>query len=192
MQIDYDALYIELTLKPGASPEQIQAAWKELSRLIHPDIKDPGPIQETATRRMSLVNDARDKLLAYWQQHNAPPPSRFQQQVAVSTPAPEGPKEKTWQEEAYEDWRKEYTDKKTQERNTANSYQQHHHGPPDEPPAAQRTPTPGFSPPAFSKLPHHHIYDFLNRQDKESMAPLVLGLASFMVPMFIVLMILGT
>lgn len=186
-EIDYDALYFALGLPPGAGPEAIQVAWKELAKLIHPDNYNPGPLRDAAQQRLVLLNDARDRLRSYWSQYNTAPPSKLKRHASSQAENPESakdeepesqppPKEKTWQEEAYEAWKREYERRRRQEQKAATGASKSTQTPPVSP---TRKSTKPFGPPPLKKHWHHDIYDLISADEQNPIIPLFFGLAFF-------------
>ena len=53
-----------LGLKPGASRDEVQIAYRELAQMLHPDkFADNKRLRERAERQMRSINEARDVLL---------------------------------------------------------------------------------------------------------------------------------
>ena len=52
-----------LELDPGASPKEIQTAWRDLSLALHPDKVRGALTADEATEAMKAVNHAKDVLL---------------------------------------------------------------------------------------------------------------------------------
>ena len=59
-----------LELDPGASPKEVQTAWRDLSLALHPDKVRGALTADEATEAMKAVNNAKDVLLG-----NAPRPA---------------------------------------------------------------------------------------------------------------------
>lgn len=71
----YDAHYRRLGLRPGSNIAEISAAANSLRAKFHPDRLNAGPLQATASFRLSEIAHSEMLLLDYWQLHKAPPPS---------------------------------------------------------------------------------------------------------------------
>ncbi len=75
--VDYDACYAALQLKFGASVQDVNAAWRMLSRIHHPDrhARDPKAYQ-LALEKQKELNNARDSLKKWFESNpHAQPPS---------------------------------------------------------------------------------------------------------------------
>lgn len=55
--------YEVLGLKPGASPEQIKKAYRELVKKYHPDKYQNNPLADLAEEKMREINEAYDALM---------------------------------------------------------------------------------------------------------------------------------
>ena len=56
----------ELGLSPGATPEQIQEAYRDLAKVWHPDRFGQDPrLRTKAEERLKRINEAREKLRDY-------------------------------------------------------------------------------------------------------------------------------
>lgn len=177
MQKDYDRYYEILRLQPGAGLSDIESAWKYWAPFLHPDNFAAGPLQDRANNELKVLNDARDQLRNWWSSNSAPPPSkRYTAPPPPPKPEPppepkpqpkpapkpetdqkgteKKPDEKTWQEQAYDDWKRE--------RESGSAKQ--------EPPRPKVPPKP-FGPPRFVKSWNHHIYDVMD-SNRDDAAPL--------------------
>ena len=55
--------YEVLGIKPGASEEEIKAAYKELVKKYHPDKYIDNPLADLAEKKLQEVNEAYDMLM---------------------------------------------------------------------------------------------------------------------------------
>jgi len=63
---DMKRYYETLELEPGASPEEVKRAWRDLAKVWHPDrfSHDP-PLQQKAQEKLKEINKAYEKLSSY-------------------------------------------------------------------------------------------------------------------------------
>ncbi|MGE0821558.1 MAG: J domain-containing protein [Candidatus Binatia bacterium] len=76
--INYDQHYRTLRLSPGASLDEIKRRYRELALRYHPDKVTPTE-RERATHLFQQINQAKEQLEAYWEQHHNAPPHVLQQ-----------------------------------------------------------------------------------------------------------------
>jgi molecular chaperone DnaJ len=57
--------YEVLGIKPGASEEEIRAAYRELVKKYHPDKYVDNPLADLAEEKMQEINEAYDILVKY-------------------------------------------------------------------------------------------------------------------------------
>jgi len=75
--IDFDACYAALQLNFGASLNDVQNAWRKLSRIHHPDQHTTNPrAHKQALEKQKQINNARDVLKKWFEQNPDVPPPR--------------------------------------------------------------------------------------------------------------------
>lgn len=62
---ELESCYRALGLAPGASLEDVESEYRFLAFMMHPDRLNPGPLQERAAKRLTEINNAREKLKEY-------------------------------------------------------------------------------------------------------------------------------
>ena len=72
-QVDYDACYRVLELKPGATLKHVEDQARFLRAAFHPD-RFQGNLKELASEKLKNINIAVDALRAYWKTYGAAPP----------------------------------------------------------------------------------------------------------------------
>jgi DnaJ-like protein len=75
MNDDLTEWYDLLGLKPGASPEEVKIAYRDLAKVWHPDrfLHDPR-LQEKAQEKLKEINEAYDQLRSGKAKRRTPPP----------------------------------------------------------------------------------------------------------------------
>ncbi|RQH02100.1 J domain-containing protein [Paraburkholderia dinghuensis] len=76
--IDYDRLYYQLDLEPGASAAEITRKYRQLAQMLHPDRwRHSSPAQQHwANEQFKNMKHAREVLEHYWSEHHEAPSSR--------------------------------------------------------------------------------------------------------------------
>jgi hypothetical protein len=201
MQKDYDAYYQILRIPEGSGLSEVESAWKHWAPLLHPDNFAAGPLKDRAHGALAELNNARDELRKWWASNSQPPPSK---RTAAPPPAPApspAPSEKTWQEKAYEDWKKEQHAAAAGASSGAQKKQERHwrgYADPQggssakaEPPPKPKTPAKPFGPKPLIKEWNHHVYDLMNSSRDDAAIPsMLLWAALFVVPGLIVPVVL--
>lgn len=185
MQKDYDRYYEILRLQPGAGLSEIESSWKYWAPLFHPDNYAPGALQDRANNELKELNDARDQLRNWWTTNGGAPPSKMSStappgQPQEPPPAPQpkqqkapGTDKKTWQEQAYDNWKEERTTGGTPP-------------PPRDETPRPKFPTKPFGPPRFTKSWNHHVYDVMESSRDDAAVLSFLFWAAFGIGPFIV------
>src|SRR6267378_1389181 len=83
MNDDLTDCYYLLGLSPGASPEELKAAHRDLAKVWHPDrfLHDPR-LQEKAQEKLKQINEAYDQLRSQKARRTAPPSYSSRPQAA--------------------------------------------------------------------------------------------------------------
>ncbi|WP_233871863.1 J domain-containing protein [Paraburkholderia adhaesiva] len=76
--VDYDRLYYQLDLEPGASAAEITRKYRQLAQMLHPDRwRHSSPAQQHwANEQFKNMKHAREVLEHYWSEHHEAPSSR--------------------------------------------------------------------------------------------------------------------
>ncbi|NEO61899.1 MAG: J domain-containing protein, partial [Moorea sp. SIO4G2] len=74
-QNELEQCYRVLELEPGASPEEVNQAYKDLAFIWHPDrVPEDNPrLKQKAEEKLKLLNQAREKLRSH---HKSPTASQ--------------------------------------------------------------------------------------------------------------------
>lgn len=168
----FDKYYHTLRLPPGASLREIELTWKLWAKKYHPDQYLAGPARDEAEEIFKQISHARDELRRWWHENDRPPPTEKKA---------EGPKEKTWQEKAYQEWKKHR--------------EQEEAPPPPPPPPKKSAPEPPpkpsvppkpFGPPPPVKAWNHQLYDIMDTREAAFALPsLLLWFALLILPVLV-------
>lgn len=81
--------YQVLGLPPGSTPATVQARYKQLARVFHPDRFHSKSEKSFAEAEMKKLNTARDTIIQYWHRQNASAQAEAAPSPHPPTPAPD-------------------------------------------------------------------------------------------------------